>query len=458
MGVCRPRGRCDGAAAEAGYGSPVSDGVATTPARDRSAIGRSPGGSGGSGGGTPWSWREPLVLYAAVLVVLAAVVWLGARGGPVDVYGLRPSSYTGSWLLGGWFRFDAGWYDIIAREGYSYAGPDLQSSVAFFPAYPLALAALHALTGLDVPLLGTLVTVAAGAGAVVLFHHWCARRLGPRAARTAVVVLVVYPYAWYLFGAVYADALFLAAVLGAFVLLEHDHPVWAGLVGAVATATRPVGAALVLGLVAVTLMRRHVIVARPGSPWRPALRLRSLRPADAGVLLSAAGLAGWMAYLWSTFGNPVAFQAVQQAPGWDQGSGPTTWFKVTFFGHLGDLPHDVRGWVDGSAPAAFADGLYTTGIALQAVLMAVFVALVVVVWRRIGWGYAVYAAGVIAVPLLGSKDFQGVGRYLLAAFPCLAAAALVLTDRPLLRRIWLPVSGLLLCGWAFAFARGYYVA
>jgi hypothetical protein len=70
----------------------------------------------------------------------------------------------------------------------------------------------------------------------------------------------------------------------------------------------------------------------------------------------------------------------------------------------------------------------------------------------------VYAAGVIAVPLVGSKDFQGVGRYLLAAFPCIAAAAYLLADRPLLRRIWVPASALLLCGWAFAFARGYYVA
>lgn len=408
--------------------------------------------------GSARTWRQVLALYGGVLVVVMGVVWWATRGGVVSFYGATPSSYTGSGLVGGWFRFDAGWYEIIATRGYSYRGPDVQSPVAFFPAYPLALRALHALTTLPVPLLGTLVTVACGAGAAVAFHHWCARRLGPRVARTAVVVLLVYPYAWYLFGAVYADALFLVAVLTAFVLLEHDHPVWAGVAGAVATGARPVGVALVVGLVAVTLMRRHVIVRRQGRRG-VRVQLGELRPGDAGVLLSTAGLIGWMTYLWIAFGNPIAFQSVQQAPGWDQGEGPRTWFKVTFVQRVSKLPGYVDQWLAGTGGIdPWKDTLYTVGIVTQAVLMVVFVLLLVVVWRRIGWGYAVYAAAVLAVPLAGSKDFQGVGRYLLAAFPCFAAAGLLLADRPLLRRVWVPISGLAACAWAFAFARGYYVA
>jgi len=405
-----------------------------------------------------WTWRDPLALFGAVLAVLVAVVWFSADDGVVDLYNAAPPQYTGSWLLGGWFRFDAGWYDLIAVHGYGYGGPDVQSSVAFFPVYPMLLRGLHAVTGLPVALLGTLVTIACGAGVAVLFHRWCVDRIGPRAARTAVVLLLVYPYAWFLYGAVYADALFLLAVLAAFVLLERGHPIWAGLAGAVATGTRPVGAALILGLVAVVLMRREVFQRGDGR-FSVRVHLRRLRPGDAGVLLSAGGLLAWMTYLWRTFDEPLAFQLVQRAPGWDQGSGPHTWFKVTFLQRLGRLPGYVQGWLDGSGGIdSWKDTLYTVGITLQALLMLGFIALLWVVWRRIGWGYAVYAAGVIAVPLLGSKDFQGVGRYLLAAFPCIAAAGLLLVDRPLPRRIWLPVSAVLLAGWAFAFARGYYVA
>ncbi len=189
------------------------------------------------------------------------------------------------------------------------------------------------------------------------------------------------------------------------------------------------------------------------------IHLGRLRPADAGVLLSLLGLLGWMAYLWRTFGNPLAFQTVQQAPGWDQGTGPRTWFKVTFLERLVRLPDYIEGWLDPNGGIdAWKDTLYTAGLVVQALLILAFAALLVVVWRRIGWGYAVYAAAVLAVPLLGSKDFQGVGRYLLPAFPCVAAAALLLVDRPTLRRIWVPVSLMLSCGFAFAFARGYYVA
>jgi hypothetical protein len=59
---------------------------------------------------------------------------------------------------------------------------------------------------------------------------------------------MLYPYAYYLGGAVYPTALFLAAAIGAFVLLDHGHPWLSGLTGAVATAAGPVGLALVVGL------------------------------------------------------------------------------------------------------------------------------------------------------------------------------------------------------------------
>lgn len=439
----------------AGGGRPPS-GLAAGAPTDRP--GAAPRPLDASGDEAAWTWRQPLLVFAGIAALLVVVVWFSARNGPVSLYPGGQPAYPGDHLLGGWFRFDGGWYDVIARQGYSYAGPTAQAPVAFFPAYPLLLRALHAVTNLPVPVLGVLATMACGAGVAVLFHRWCAERCGPRVARTAVVVLLLYPYAWYLYGAVYADALFLLAVLAAFVLLEAGHPVWAGVAGAVGTAARPVGAALVLGLVAVVLMRRHVLERRDGARL-PTVRWRRLRPGDAGVLLSATGLLAWMTYLWVEFDEPLAFQKVQQAPGWDQGSGPHTWFKLTLFEELGRFPGHVRDWLSGTGGIdAWKDTLSTTGLVLQAVLMLVFIALLVVVWRRIGWGYAVYAAGVLAVPLLGSKDFQGVGRYLLAAFPCMAAAGWLLADHPAVRRVWLPVSGLLLAGWAFAYARGYYVA
>ena len=194
-----------------------------------------------------------------------------------------------------------------------------RSNVAYFPGYPIAMW-LVAQVVRNAALAGMVVTVVSGLGAVVLFGRWTRLRLDDRTTRLAVLLLVLYPFAWYLFGAVYADAFYLVAAIGAFLLVEGGHPVLAGLVGAVATATRPIGPALVLGLVLVVVERR--------GGFR---HLRALRRSDFGVLLSFVGMVAWSTYQGIRWGNPLLFSRIEGAPGWNQAFGPTTWFKVTFF-------------------------------------------------------------------------------------------------------------------------------
>jgi len=50
------------------------------------------------------------------------------------------------------------------------------------------------------------------------------------------------------------------------------------------------------------------------------------------------------------------------------------------------------------------------------------------VWRRFGCGYTAYTVVSLAIPIIGTKDFMGSGRYVLAAYPVMAAAAVVLTE------------------------------
>ncbi|HEY4993167.1 MAG TPA: hypothetical protein VII33_13920, partial [Nakamurella sp.] len=126
---------------------------------------------------------------------------------------------------------------------------------------------------------------------------------------------------------------------------------------------------------------------------------------EAGVLVSGLGLVSWCVYLWTRFGDPLAFLTVQQAPGWYQGSGPHTWFKIAYFGTL------IRGPLE--------NVLLLTP---QALLCLCALLLLPRVWRRFGWGYGAYAFFVLAIPILGTKDFMGTGRYVLVAFPVIAAA------------------------------------
>jgi hypothetical protein len=94
----------------------------------------------------------------------------------------------------------------------------------------------------------------------------------------------------------------------------------------------------------------------------------------------------------------------------------------------------------------------------QGLLVFGALALVPLVKRRFGWSYAIYVTGVLALPLLGTKDFLGAGRYLLAAFPCAIVLGELLSARPRLRSVVVAVSLIVMLGFAMAFGRGSYLA
>jgi len=400
-------------------------------------------------------WLDALGIFAVITGGVFLAAYLGSRSHLSSIASIDASPYTGSSVFGAWFRFDGRWYDIIATRGYYWAGPDVQSPVAYFPAYPMLLRVLHELTGVSVRLLGSLVTIACGAAMSQAFLRWCRDRVDSTTARIALITLLVYPYAFYFMGAVYADALFAIAVIGAFLLLERNHPIWAGLLGALATATRPTGIAIVIGLVAVVLWKREVITRVAG---RTVLAFRNLRRGDFGVLLSLGGLLAYMTYLGARFDAPLAFEEVQRAPGWDQGVGPRTWFKITWFQQIKNLPRWTIGWIQRGDDATFQRVQYASTVIVQGLLILGFLVLAYLVWKRLGWGYGVYSFALLAIPLVGTKDFQGAGRYLMAAFPCFLVLATVLSPRPVLKWAWWVASAAILLVWAFAFGRGYYVA
>ncbi|QRN94675.1 hypothetical protein JRI60_36980 [Archangium violaceum] len=366
-----------------------------------------------------------LAALGALLTCTVAVV-VAARSFP-ESYSPARLSWPNASLLLGWARFDAGWYADIATQGYGYT-PGQQSSVAFFPAYPLAIRGLGVL-GVDTFIAGVLLTVLCGGAAVVLFTRWASHLKGEDAARDAGLLLVLYPFAFFLYGAMYSDALFLLLLVSAFYLLERGQLLPAVLLGAVATAARPVAPALVLGLLARRLEWKH----QRGEKWTLW---------DALPVLAGLGLVLYVLYLWHAFGEPFAFAKVQSAPGWDQRPGWRTWLKVRWF----------QGF---SSSMTLADGLRLVGHA------AFSLGALALVWptvKRLGWGYGAYVAAMVGMPTLSSKDFMGMGRYLLAAFPLFLTLALLLRERPRLRWGVLSTSAVLLIALAAAYGAGAYVS
>jgi hypothetical protein len=384
--------------------------------------------------------------------VIALVVWTVASAS-IELLpwstNPRENRFPGEPWFESWVHFDSGWYYRIAEHdtnvcggpcGYFYIPGDKpadQSSVAFFPAYPLAMRAGAAVVG-DSLRAGIFITLASGAAVAMLFWAWLRERLRGPPGWTALALLLVFPWAYYLYGVVYADALFVAAVLGAFVLLERRHPWLAGLAGAVATAARPVGIVVIIGLVVRALEMNGVF----DDGWRHP-RWSAVLPAvrrDGGVLLSAGGLGAYCLYLWVRFGNPLVFAEAEKA--WGQGAGPRTWFKVQFF-------EDFTKFGDGTAWVARMS---------HPIVVIVALALVPFVFRRFGLGYGVYSLLIIGLAAWSTKDFFGMTRYALAAFPIFAVAGEMLADRPRLRVAALSVSSIGLVMLSSLFARGSYLS
>ncbi|RJS15672.1 hypothetical protein DRW03_33180 [Corallococcus sp. H22C18031201] len=358
------------------------------------------------------------LLLCTATATLAAMAW--------QLTPLPPQDWFGSALFKGWVRWDAGWYAHIATVGYSYT-PGQQSPVAFFPAYPLAVRAVSGL-GLNTNLSGVLIGMTCGISALFVFSRWARTRADEEVARDAGLVLALYPLAFFLYGAMYSDALFLLLVVSAFLMLERGHLVPAVLLGAVATAARPVAPALVLGLLA----RRLEWKRERGLKWS----LWDLLP-----VLAATGFILYVLYQWRAFGEPFAFVKVQGSPGWDQQPGWRTWLKLRWFQGFGwhmRLPVFWR----------------LTGHALVTVGA---LALVWPTYKRLGWGYGLYTLAIVGMPAMATKDFMSMGRYLLAAFPLFLTLAMLLRERPRVHRAVLVFSAALMVVLAGAFGAGAYV-
>ncbi len=345
-------------------------------------------------------------------------------------------------------NWDGQWYVHIARDGYFY-DPQTMSSVAQFPAFPLAGRYLARITGLDYDVALTLTANVSLFLALALFGAYIHRRPESPSglALYAPLALALFPVGFF-FRMAYSESLFLLLALLTLYGLARQWPIWlvAALVG-LATATRPVGVALIPPLLLVC--------------WQ---RYVSLRQRLAVLALVAPlclwGLASYMIFQYARFGDPLAFIKTQAhwsrvkssreeqllaaaalEPLWTvyDESSPAYWRRHD---------HDL-------GPAfslQFANPIYFAGMALVVGYGA---------WRR--WLTAeevLFAAGVLLVPYLAKSHEWCMGshaRYAIVAFPVYLVLGRLLTALPPpYTAAVLALSGFLLGTYAALFA-GWFV-
>lgn len=390
--------------------------------------------------GAPALWA-----FLAVAAALVITVWQSSVHLSPAEEGLESRAATlrlGDEVLGPWLYWDTRYYLTIAEHGYTDSDVAVfreggETTVAFFPLYPAVVRVVAEVVG-ETGLALQVVTFACGLALSVVLYGWFRAELSQAAAGWALAAILLFPWSFFLVGTGYPEALLLLLAVSAFVLVERDRPVLAGIVGALATLTRLVGVGVAVGA-AVRVVERRRALSFDG--WRPCLDRTKLRRRDWGVLLAASGLLAWMTFCWVRYGSPMAFSTAQR--GWSAGFGPRSWLKLGFFDQLVNN----------------VDRFAVLRLAVQGAVMLLFCATIPAVWRRFGAGYGTYTVFVLALPMLGNSTFASNGRFALMAFPVYALFGERLSDqRARAAGLALGCSSVLLLLAASLWGRGYWMA
>jgi hypothetical protein len=301
--------------------------------------------------------------------------------------------------------WDSGWYFDIASRGY-YFNPEGQSSIAFFPLYPMLMKAFawpFGATDRAIWISGIAVACGSFALGLVAVHQFTQRVFGDRdVARRTVLYMAVFPFSLF-FTRVYAESVFLLMSVLA-VSRAWDGRWWqAGLWGGLAAIARPNG--ILIGLPLFLL----ALGGRPG--------VRDLVYRLAALLPVPGALAGYCAYVYTLSGDPLAWLNAQAQWGYSLGHPP--WQQLLrLIARLGDYGLYDYFFLSPMAPFWLFHGV--AGL--------LFLALLPTIFKRLGVALGAYVLVSLLIPLSGNA-LEGVGRYAAVLFPAFMVVGAIKSPR-----------------------------
>ena len=364
-------------------------------------------------------WRAggpPLDLGPALLAVLGT--WVGSRVAVLvaSLLGARavanPSANRVPDLVAIWNHWDVGLFVKVAEFGYLSPAYADRTEVDF-PGMPIAMRIVHPLVGNWV-VAGLVVSLVAGLVASAALWRLAVddgsreagSAAGPRVGsgesedpadrgRRAVLLLVCFPYAVFLFAG-YSEGLFFAFATTAWVAVRRERWALAALCAAGATSTRVLGLALLAGLWVEYLLTVWRARRRPGGTWD-----WRRRPAQvAWLLLPLAPIVAFLAYFQVRTGHWNAYTRAMKEH----------WGRTIAF--------PWNGFLTTWRQAVSTDQATAFRVFWWAELLAVVVgiALVVALVRYRRWGEATYVGGCTLIMACSSYWASGV-RAVLVWFP-----------------------------------------
>ena len=336
-------------------------------------------------------------LLSRLFVVMGAAIAVAAQAVTDRTNEIEPSNGLSGLaaILDSW---DGHWYLDVVRDGYPHhIMPNVtyfvsDARAAFFPMYP------RLVHYIDMVIPGGPVSVALainfilGGCFIFLAGYLCRGLFDIKTAEKAMILIALFPGSFVLSMA-YSEALMLTIAALCFIALRDKHWLWAGVLAAMATATRPNGVALVAACAVASLL-----AIRRDRDWSSLI----------APVLSPFGFIGFMWFLRMHTGENGAWFRVQREA-WQEGTsfGATAVQRtIDFFIHPVSSPTSVL-----------------TAASVGAMLLALYMGRK----YRINLVYWSYSA-VVLVLMLIPATVTARPRFLFTAFPLFFPVARALRD------------------------------
>jgi hypothetical protein len=361
-------------------------------------------------------WLMSIYLATRLVLLLAAYLQGSFRHGP---------------FLNELANWDGLWYREVANHGYLNHPSDAQTTLGFFPLYPLAMWALEPVfsvfTGSDpawmpATISGTAISMAGGAVATYFVYRLAEGWWDRAAARRATVLFIIFPGS-VVFSMVYSEGLLLPLAAACIYALERRRWLLAGCLAGLGTAVQPTGLVLVgvCGVAALLELRRQ--------GWSP----RVLPKVSLAPLLSLTGIGAFALFLWVWTGTPLANYRAQHH-GWGEKTDPLA------------IVHTATMLVNEISFAHFNRPTINLNLIvglIGAVLLIGMLMLVARERRRISPAALTWTIG-ISFLALTSEYVPPNPRMLVTAFPALMAVAVYARGRRWAALLW--TNGILFVG------------
>ncbi len=357
-------------------------------------------------------WRATLAggLQRAQFAIL---VYLGSRA-LLLVLAIVESLVRHHSLFSEFQNWDGGWYRALAEDGYKHQALHGQTTLGFFPLYPMAiwLVSRPLLLTTSVPwhafvVAGMVISGVGGLVAAVLVQRLAEGWWGEGAGRRAVALFCLFP-GTIVFSMVYAEGIMIPLAAGCILALQRRRWLLAGVLAGFATASEPEAAVLML----VCAVSAGIEVNRHG--WRSPDARRSL----VAPLLAPAGLIAVMAFLWAWTGTPLAYWIAQHY-GWRERFDPLALPHLAIrLAHQISFSHFNRPTINLNWPVGL----------IGAVLLVILLVLMLRIRRTISIEAWVWTLG-ISFLAVTSEWVPPNPRLLITAFPALVVPAYYLRRR-----------------------------